>query len=681
MLYSLDWLAEYVDLPPETATVADRLTSIGFAVEGIESRDGQVVLDLEVNPNRPDCMNHLGMARELAAALPCSLRPPRIGWSPAVEAEQTPDVRVEIEDEDGCPRYAAIVVRGVRVGSSPEWLKRRLEAIGLRPINNVVDVTNYVLWEYGQPLHAFDLARLASPRIIVRRALSGERLVTLDGEDRSLDSDMLVIADDDGAIALAGIMGGLTTEVGDGTTDILIESAHFSPKVIRRGARKLAMHTDASHRFERGSDEEACLEAARRAATLIAELAGGDLPETVVDCRRGQKWEAHGRLDLDELEAFVGADVPGELVEGVFPALGFDLQKDGESTWRVAVPSWRRFDLEVDAEGRVYPAHLYEEALRFFGYDKVQASLPSVGGPDEGSSENHELREQLRRTLVASGLAETVTYSFYDGRSDELFPGLVAGGVPLTISNALSEQYSVMRRSLLPNLLAGARFNQNRGAAAVRLYEIGHVFPGGDHQELEALGIVLGGTTGMPWSRSVDLDFFDLKGIVDSLTDGGCVDLEFEAAEIPGFVNGTACRVFGAGDQRPCGYMGQVDEAELAFPLYAVELEARVLARSAAVSISPPSRFPGVAMDLTLTHPVEVEWSAIAESVEENRPGDLRAFGLKDRYQGPGVTEGSVNTTLFFLYNSSERSLTRDEVNDRHERLAGVLRERFGREE
>ena len=514
MLYSREWLSQYVALPESAAEVGDQTTAIGFAVEGIETAGADEVLDLEINPNRPDCMNHLGLARELAAAAGSELRKPEIVVQPEVSSEASPEVTIQIEDAAGCPRYAAVAVRGIKIGPSPDWMVRRLEAVGVRPINNIVDITNFVLWEYGQPLHAFDLDRLTSPKVIVRRGKAGESLVTLDGESRELDDEVLVIADEDGAVALAGIMGGASTEVTEKTINILIESAHFAPSVVRRGAKKLGMHTDASHRFERGSDSEACLEAALRAATLMSELAGGELADIVVDCRKEPAWQAFGRLDLDKLDEFAGTPIPQDLVERVFPTLGFVLEPESDRRFRVQVPSWRRFDLELNPQGEVFPAHFYEEALRFYGYEEVPATLPSVGGPDAGSSATHERRETLRRFLSSAGLAETITYGFYDPEADSKFAGLSADGAALRLSNALSEQYSVMRRSLLPNLIEGARFNQNRGLEAVRLFEIGHLFPGGSNSEIEAVGVVIGGVTGTPWSRSVDLDFFDLKGIV-----------------------------------------------------------------------------------------------------------------------------------------------------------------------
>ncbi len=285
MLFSKSWLADYVELPADVQDIQRRLTAVGLAVEGLEERGGDTILDIEVTTNRPDTMNHLGLARELAVIYGQPLKRPA---AQPVEVEQRVEdaAAVDVEDWDGCPRFVARVVRGVRIGPSPDWLRNRLESIGLRSINNVVDVTNFILWEMGQPLHAYDLAKLGGSRILVRRAREGETLVTLDGVERKLNPEMLVIADADRAVGLAGVMGGADSEVTDATTDVLIEGAHFNHKRVRATARDLGMHTDASHRFERGTDPELCLEAVSRAAALISEIAGGTVLAGAIDRRR-----------------------------------------------------------------------------------------------------------------------------------------------------------------------------------------------------------------------------------------------------------------------------------------------------------------------------------------------------------------------------------------------------------
>ncbi|HEX6201109.1 MAG TPA: phenylalanine--tRNA ligase subunit beta, partial [Thermoanaerobaculia bacterium] len=343
MLFSLEWLAQYVDLPDDTAELARRLTAAGLAVELVEETEHGTVLDIDVTTNRVDAMNHLGVAREVAVLFGGALREPEA--EPAEAAEETASaVRIEIDEPALCTRYAARVIRGVTVGPSPDWLARRLRAIGQRPVNNVVDVTNYVLWETGQPLHGFDLSKIGGATVRVRCAREGERLVTLDGQERELQPDMLVIADASRPVGLAGVMGGEASEVGPGTTDVLLESAWFDPRSVRATAKTLGMHTDASHRFERGADPELQARAAARAAALIAEVAGGTVLADAVDVLAPTHEERHRRpavaLDLDRLDAFGGVAIPEGRAAEWLEGLGFAVEQDGPRHLRVTVPSW-----------------------------------------------------------------------------------------------------------------------------------------------------------------------------------------------------------------------------------------------------------------------------------------------------------------------------------------------------
>ena len=677
MELSRDWLSDYVDLPA-TAELAERLTAVGLAVEGVAERHGDTLLDVDVTTNRPDCMCHLGVAREIAVATGTALRPPAI--EPAEAAEAAADViAITIEDAEGCPRYAARVVRGLRVGESPEWLRRRLEAIGLRPINNVVDVTNYVLWETGQPLHAFDLEKLAGARIVVRRAAAGERLVTLDGEERELDPEVLVIADAERPVALAGIMGGLESEVTGTTRTVLLESAHFDPRRVRRGAARLGMHTDASHRFERGTDPSAPPGAAARAAALLAEVAGGEVLSGVVDVTTAELPGAlSGRLEQRRLEAFAGLAVEAEEVERILEGLGFGVSPEGDGAWRVAVPSWRHYDFrDRRPDGDVWEADLFEEVMRHVGFDRIPAALPPVEGPDAGESSAHELRQRLRETLAGFGLAEAVTFAFHSREEDGLAPETWSRGEPVELANPLSELYGVMRRSLVPGLLGAARFNLNRGARAVRLFEIGHLFPASDALEVETVAVVAGGTLGTPWEGERILDLFDVKGWMETLAGSRSVAVGARRAELRGVVPGTGAELLVAGTV--VGWLGRLDAPDEREALYAAEIETAVLAGAERFhDVAAPSRFPAVEVDLTLTHPLSLPWSELAAAVEELRPATLVDFWLQDRYRGEGVPDGAVNTTIGFRYNAPDRSLSQDEVNELHSTLSAELARRFG---
>ena len=680
MLFSRDWLAEYVDLPEPTDDVSRRLTDVGLAIEGTEEHGGDVRFDVEVTSNRVDCMNHLGVARELAVIYGRPLKTPPTAPPEGTERVETA-ARVDIEDEEGCPRFVARVVRGVKIGPSPDWLRQRLESIGSRSINNVVDVTNFILWEMGQPLHAYDLAKLEEHRLVVRRARAGETLVTLDGVERKLTPEMLVIADAARPVGLAGVMGGADSEVTDATADILIEGAHFDRRRVRIAARALGMHTDASHRFERGADPGSCLDGVSRAAALIAEIAGGTVLAGAIDRRReGVPATRSGRLDLDRLDAFAGAVIPAADSERWLTGLGFGLTRAAERLWDVSVPSWRLYDFQPRPDGSVYEQDLFEEVIRHFGFANIAATLPGIPGADAPRTPRQILREKVRDLLAASGYAETVSFSFQSPEMDAAFPSLRPEAKPMPLANPLSERYSVMRRSLLPNLVEVARFNQRRGLPAVRVFEIATVFyenPAADVPEQpEHVSLICGGVVGTPWQRETTLDLFDLKGAVEALAEAAGVRLEVRPATLTGLLEGSAADLLRDGHR--IGYFGRVAEEE-GYPLYAAEIAlAGLEGGDVSLQVEAPSRFPGIDADLTFTHSVETPWAEIDRTIAEQRPADLVSWEMTVRYQGQGVPEGAVNTTVHFLYNSPERSLTQEEVNERQLALASELQRRFG---
>ena len=690
MQFSTDWIRQYIGLPEgaDNAELGRRLTAAGLAVEGEEEAGApngrrDLVFDIDVTTNRPDCMNHLGLAREASVLFGVELKPPSSDL--AVSSELAADAAsLEVDDAALCPRYDALIIEGVRVGPSPDWLRLRLEAIGSRSINNVVDVTNFVLWETGQPLHAFDLDELAGSKIHVRRAREGEELVTLDGETRALDPEILVIADAERAIALAGIMGGLESEVTGKTTRVLLESAHFDPRTVRRGASKLGMHTDASHRFERGADPEACLWAARRAAALIAEVAGGTVRSGELEFKELRAdWPPRVDVELSKIRGFGGAEISAEEVETTLRGLGFALENSvlegGESRWTVTAPSWRYYDFD-DA----FPADVYEEVWRVYGFDNIESTIPKLVGHDAPARPEHMLRRRIADHLVSCGLAEAINFGFHSRAEDDAYANLLEDADAVELANPLSDRYAVMRRSMLPNMVTSALFNQRRGATAVQLFEIGHVFSageqGGKPREIEALALAIGGSLGSPWSGQSELDFYDLKGILESLADVLGTGLRMRPAAVRGLLDGAAAEIFlASAPDRRIGYLGRLDSEDPVYPLYVAELETECfLGGEVFIEVQAPSRYPAISVDSTLTHDLNVSWEALAEAVRGAGVEDLTSFGLKDRYQGKGVPDGAVNTTISFVYNSDHRSLTQEEVNDRHVRLTTALNERFG---
>lgn len=674
MKLALDWVGEHVDLSGSSPQeLAERLTAAGHAVEGIEDTPAGVVFDCDLTTNRPDVMCHRGLARELATVLDRPLLPVRFELEESSE-RTSGVVRLAIEASDGCAVYHARVIRGVEVGPSPPWLVDRLEAIGQRSINNVVDVTNFVLWDLGQPLHAFDLATLPGAEVRVRRSRAGERLVTLDGVERELAQGTLVIAGRSEVIALAGVMGGRDTEVTETTRDVLLEAAFFTPRDVRATGRATGLHTDAKHRYERGADPEATGEAIDRAAALIAQLAGGVVLAGRVEAR-GASPRTPPAISLvqSRLDRFVGIAIPRAETERILTSLGCALIPIGGG-WMVVPPSWRRFDLEEEAD-------IFEEVVRIYGFDRIPATLPAVAGADAPEGQAHRVRRTVRRVLVSAGMVEVINYAFHDAAADAAWPGLEVGGSAPRLANPLSERLAVMRRSLTPGLIAAARFNQRRGADNVRMFEIGHTFwrDGAGHcGEADSVALVVGGRLGSAWTRRLDLDLFDAKGALEAVAEALGVALTVRpGADIAGLdpeVRGMVLDASGA----EVGFLGRLGDRE-GYDLFVAELRLDRLAVMAdPPRVSPVPRFPAVEADLTLTHPLTTPWSDIEAAIAADPIVDLVAVALIDRYQGEGVPAGAVNTTISFRYQNSERSLTQDEVNDRHLTLAARLRERFG---
>jgi phenylalanyl-tRNA synthetase beta chain len=686
MKFSLEWLRELSGAAPSADEAARALTRVGLAVDAVEGAGDDAVLDVDVPSNRPDCLSHRGLARELAAALgaaapaPPSARPSAPGAAGAAPEGAAP-LPVDIEDPSLCARYTALRVGGVRVGSSPAWMQRRLERSGMRPRNVIVDITNYVMLETGQPLHAFDLERLEGGRLAVRRTRPGEKLVTLDGVERTLDSGLLVIADARRPVALAGVMGGLDSEIRDSTREVVIESACFDAPSVRRTARALGLRTEASQRFERGADAEGALEASRAAAALMHEHAGGRPQEAASDLYPGRRAPRALRLRPARLAALLGMEVETGRMRAILERLGFAPRAAGDAI-EVRPPSWR---LDIGCE-----EDLIEEVARHHGYDPIPATLPEriepAGGADGDSGAMGRLPAALT-ALHGHGFAEAICTVFVNGPHNALFAP--ADGSPVRLLNPLSEAGDELRSSLLPGLLASLRRNLNRGAAGAALYEIGVVFAtrGRRSPPDEELRLALA-AAGSPWPggwdrRAAPADPYDLKGALEELLARcGCPPLEISPARDGALHPGRGCGVSCGGEA--LGVLGQLHPRaaralELPDGVAVAEISLGALAR---VPVRPralqaPPRTPAVVRDLALVVPRRQAYAEVARSI---RALDPRIVGVEvfDRYESERLGPERVGLALHVVYQHPERTLVSQEVEELEGRILARLQESYG---
>jgi phenylalanyl-tRNA synthetase beta chain len=644
MKTSLQWLSDFLPGPAlDAQKAADALTNAGLPVESIQRQGDDAVIDVEVTSNRGDCLCHLGVARELAALLDRPVHDLEINPQESDEPVSSA-IGVRIDAAQLCPQYNARLIRGVKVGPSPAWMARRLEAVGIRPVNNVVDVTNYVMLEMGQPLHAFDFAGVGGGRIIVRTAKRGETLTTLDGRKRELTPDMLVIADADRPIALAGVMGGADTEVTDATADVLLESARFDPLSVRRTARALAMKSDSSYRFERGIDPTLPERASLRAAQLILQTAGGRLLKGSAKAGADQYAPRLLSLRLAQLKRIIGVELPVQEVIAAFTRLGLRPTADGDRI-DVTVPSHR---LDINAE-----IDLVEEAARLPGYDRIptrpEISIRLV--PPEPESITVAT---ICNTLTGSGYFEAITFSFV---SDALRSDF--GASMLRADSSVRKADAALRPSLIPGLLEAVRFNETNGTAGAKLFEIGSTFEvdGAKAREQRRLAAVGGG------------DVRQVRGVVEALL--AALDAQRTVHVTPhahrGFAQGASGRVDWG--EEPIGFIGKIDPAiaakiSLREAPVALELElAPLLAGHRRVpQLQPLPIFPPVRRDLSLIVADAVRFEKIDTMVRALNLSFLEAIEFVTTYRGKPLEPGSKSVTITLVFRSPNATLTSEEV-------------------
>ena len=690
----VSWLREIVPIPVGIDELAEALTGHGFEVSAVDpapeipgrpQTGPDAVLDLEITTNRPDCLSVLGIAREVSTIYRNPLAWPPLAESSAADAE----VPVTIEEAGvaACPRYAASVA-DVRMAPSPAWMAARLEAAGVRPINAVVDVTNYVMLELGHPMHAFDLDRLAGGELRVRPARSGETVRTLDGVERALRDDMLVIADATQAQAVAGVMGGADSEVNSRTTQVALESAWFDPISVRRTSRRLALSTDASYRFERGTDIEAPVRAMRRAHALLAAIGAGAPRGGIVDRYPTQRPAVAVAVRHARIGRVLGVDVAPDFVPTTLERLGFRVESGPDEadgpTWRVTVPGHR-----VDVSREI---DLIEEVARHHGYDRLPSTFPPMRRPPAPPGDAHERRQLLRRVLTAGGCSEAITYGFIEEAAARAF---VAHDDDLVrLANPLSETFAVLRPSLMPGLVDALVYNRRRGRRDIRLFEVGRRF-GTATGETPGIAIVVAGpvasehwSDGQRWrtgersgGRVPPADFYDLAGLVERLLDAVGIAPALVAADGAGPAwlaagRSAVVQALVPGEAAPVtlGYAGQIEPAIAAArglpaasgAVYGAELDLDRVAGAGRdrrrIVASPPPRFPAIVRDIAIAVDRSLPAAAVRDTIRAVAPDslvDVRAF---DRYEGAGVARGQVSLAFRLTFRRGDRTLTDAEV-------------------
>jgi phenylalanyl-tRNA synthetase beta chain len=686
-----NWLKEFVEVKASPEDLRARLSLVGIAVDAIDATAAGPVLDAEITANRPDCLGHLGIAREVAAIYRVPLKPLHPSLKEITE-KAAGATQVEIEAPELCGRFTARVIRGVKVQPSTDWLRQRLEAIGEKSINNVVDVTNYVMFELGHPLHAFDFDKLAEHQLVVRRAQPGEKIKTLDGGEHKLSKDMCVIADAQRAVSIGGIMGGANSEISLSTKDILIECAWFDPISIRRSAKALGLRTEASYRFERGADPEMTELASRRAAELIQQVAGGEILAGAVDIYPHREPEKKIELSRKELLRVMGADIPDRDIEQILSALGFhpvrvdsNRGSDGSiaAVWECRAVSWRQ-DVTRSID-------LIEEVARHYGYDKFPPRLPPAKIAAHRLP-HAEAQDRLRERIVALGYQEIVEIPIVDTKRDELFR---SGGLePALIGNPLAEDAAVMRSSGTVSMLRAIEWNLNHGQRNLRLFEIGKTYELRNGEPVETPVLTLG-ITGSAREKTIyegarDFEFADLKGDLDTI--GGLAGGFTWESGGPQWLSGArAARLHlthKTGQREFIGTAGQIakriaDEFKFRQNVLVAELKLESLLTglenaAAALRFKPLPRFPAVERDFSVVLADGVQFAQVEDAIRSLGIPELQSIEALDLFRGGQVPAGKYSLMIRVTFQSAEATFTDARLNDFSSRIVAALQQKLG---
>jgi phenylalanyl-tRNA synthetase beta chain len=675
MRFPISWVKEFVPLPSDIELLSRGFTFSGTEVDEIFQENGESIFDFGFTVNRPDLMNIFGLAREASAifGLPSPLYTAKaLASGDSIER----NISIEIMDPALCPRYRALLIKGVKVGESPHKINNRLTACGLRPVNSVVDATNYALLEYGHTLHAFDMRHIKQDKIIVRRAAKGEKLLMLDGIERNLTEEMLVIADGVRPLVVAGIMGGEEAGVTFTTKDILLEGAVFDPSSIRRTSKALNIHTDASHRYERGVDYEGPVLALEKAAEIIMESCGGTLARDCIDLMPARQPRSRITFRLKSLGRVLGIAVEEEKAVAILQSLGFSIEKAKDGEFLVDVPSFR-----VDVHREI---DLIEEVIRIYGLDKLPSNLPQGIDIESGRNLRTEVEDEIKLRLSSKGLTEAIHLSMTDPKLDAIFS---SGKEPVRISNPLSETNSVLRQSLLPNLLLTVKRNSSYGQKIMGLFEVGHVYlkNGVDSvSEKGRLAVMLYEEDApKTWNQPPSRDILALKSIVESVYESFHIPCEFKQA---GISNGVYSRnhylqILQGG--KDIGFMAYLDP----LALQELDVKGRIAVAEMAIdsffakkepAFEPFSRFPVSKRDISVIVPSGKKWGEIEESIKSLNIAELAKVELIEIYSDKKIGDDKKSVTISLAFQSLTRTLSESEAEDKVKNIVTALNESAG---
>ncbi|MDD4202968.1 MAG: phenylalanine--tRNA ligase subunit beta, partial [Candidatus Omnitrophica bacterium] len=667
MKASLDWLKKYVDINISPDELAHKLVMAGIHVDSHEKVDNDIVFEFEITSNRSDCLSHIGIAREIAAITGKKLKMPEDLLE--LDVKQRSEIRIKVLADDLCPKYTACVIDNVKVASSPVWIQKKIQAIGARPVNNIVDITNYILMETGQPMHAFDKDKIKG-EIIVRKAKKNEKVVTIDKVERVLEEGMLVIADEEKVIAVAGVMGALNTEVTETTKNIVLESALFEPISVRRTARLLGLSTDASYRFERSPDPDMIEKAATRALNMFKDVCKGDVRGSVCV---GQAKRHTQEIDFSpaKANALLGLEISTKEQKRILEALDFEIKESGY-LWKVTVPKTRR-DISQAVD-------IVEEIIRIYGYDHIPQTIPQIIGNTMIEEKTRQIRREIKKIMSMLTCNEIVTYSLVSSELHEMF--VKEKDKVAELVNALSKEQGSMTSTLLIGMLKSIAVNINRANKDLSLFEIGKQYikrSSQDYKEQESLCIGLTGEIKDGWmSKPRKSSFFDIKGVIETLLEQlNIKDIKISKSETKKYFT-TEMTIFSQG--HVIGVIGEVSSEVLKKfaikeEVFCAELDVEKMIQlfNKQIKFTPLAVYPSITRDVSLIADKSVISQKIKETISFAASKLLKSTSLVDLYKGKGIPQGKTNLVYRLEYRSVDKTLTDEEVDAEHSKVRIAL--------